>query len=135
MNTAATRGGKEVHSRGGGGTARTNPHKKKSKKKTRRRRLSGTLGRGPKSPLIRFLSTSISEKFFLTFTTVVVLKISSLRQKRCRKQHRGGDGSKQISGTNSIAAGTKIVPVEPWGPRKIFLSSKMMNSQPQDIQK
>jgi len=46
-----------------------------------------------------------------------------------------GDGSKPKRGTNSISTGTKIVPVGPWGPRKIFISSKMMNSQPQHIQK
>jgi len=48
---------------------------------------------------------------------------------------RWGDGSKTTSGTNSISTGTKIVPVGPLVPRKIFLSSKMMNSQPQHIQK
>ena len=40
-----------------------------------------------------------------------------------------------IGGTNSISTGTKIVPVGPWGPRTISLSSEMMNSQPQHIQK
>jgi len=35
-----------------------------------------------------------------------------------------GDGSNPISGTNFISTGTKIVPVEPWVPRKTFLSSK-----------
>jgi len=34
-----------------------------------------------------------------------------------------------------VSIGIKIVPVGPWGPRKIFLSSKTMNSQPQHIQK
>ena len=43
--------------------------------------------------------------------------------------------SKPKRGTDSISTGTKTVPVGPWGPRKIFLSSKMMNSQPQHIQK
>ena len=46
-----------------------------------------------------------------------------------------GDGSKLISGTNSISTGTKIVPAEPWVPRRMLFSSKMMNSQPQHIQK
>jgi len=48
--------------------------------------------------------------------------------------HRG-DGSKLKRVTNSISTGIKIVPVETWGPRKIFLSSKMMNFQHQHIQK
>jgi len=38
INTAVTRGGKEVHSRGGGGSARTNPYQKANR-----------LGQGPKS--------------------------------------------------------------------------------------
>jgi len=46
---------------------------------------------------------------------------------------RQGDGRKR--GTNSISLVTKIVPVGPWGSRKISLSSKMMNSQHQHIQK
>ena len=54
---------------------------------------------------------------------------------RLKRDHWGGDGSEPISGTNSISTGTKIVPVGPWGPREIFLSSKMMNFQPQHIQK
>ena len=45
------------------------------------------------------------------------------------------EGMVPIRGTNSISTGTKIVPIGPWGPRKIFLSSKMMSSQPQLIQK
>ena len=46
-----------------------------------------------------------------------------------------GDGSKPRRATNSISTGTKTVPVGPWGPRKWFLSSKVMNSQLQHIQK
>jgi len=44
-----------------------------------------------------------------------------------------GDGGKPKpqAGTNSISTGTKIVPVR----KEIFLSLKMMNSQPQHIQK
>ena len=38
-----------------------------------------------------------------------------------------GDGTKPKRGYQN--------PVGPWGPRKTFLSSKMMNSQPQHIQK
>jgi len=53
----------------------------------------------------------------------------------CWKPPPRGDSSNPISGTNTISTGTKIVPVGPWDPRKIFLSSKMMNSQPQHIQK
>ena len=43
--------------------------------------------------------------------------------------------SKPNRGTNSISTGAKTVPVGPWGPRKISHSSKMMNFQPQHIQK
>jgi len=46
-----------------------------------------------------------------------------------------GDGGKPKHGTNSISTGTKTVPKGPWGPRKMLLSSKMMNFQPQHIQK
>jgi len=52
-----------------------------------------------------------------------------------KKEPKQGDGSNPKRGTNSIFTGTKIVPVGPWGPRKIFLLSKMMNFQPQHIQK
>jgi len=41
-----------------------------------------------------------------------------------------GDGRKPKRGTNCISTGTKIAPVGPWGPRKIFLASKMMSFQP-----
>jgi len=46
-----------------------------------------------------------------------------------------GDGSKPISGANSISTGIKIVPVASWGPRKTCFSSKMMNFQPRHMQK
>jgi len=47
----------------------------------------------------------------------------------------GGYGSKPTHGINPISTSTKIVSVGPWGPTKIFLSSKMMNFQFQHIQK
>jgi len=44
--------------------------------------------------------------------------------------HEGMVANQNLS--NSISTGTTFVP---WGPKKIFLLSKMMNFQPQNIQK
>jgi len=52
INTAVTRGGKEVHSRGGGGdrSARTNPHQNKNEIQEKKLEGENRLGQGPKSP-------------------------------------------------------------------------------------